>query len=104
MDKQKKQKLKSYSPFKNIPFVLCFNKGDIFEEKLEEFPLKNVFNDYDGVPSYQARVFVSQKFTNIAYKARGYSHPRVRTVYTCGTPPHTQQHLKNTFENIRGAS
>lgn len=32
--------------FKQTPFILFLNKSDIFKEKIERIPLKNVFSDY----------------------------------------------------------
>ena len=39
-------KTMEHEDFKSLPWVILFNKLDIFEDKIKKFPLKNYFDDY----------------------------------------------------------
>ena len=103
----KNPKLKSCRAFKTVPFLLYFNKKDIFTEKLEEFPLENAFNDYKGDTHFNAIDFICQKFMEIAENSKvNSSRVMCRRIITRMIPREYARKtiLKKTFAYIGEAS
>ena len=63
-NKPQKNKTK-HRPFREALPVIYFNKKDIFSQKLQEFPLQNVFKDYCQTGIEETLEFISQKFVGI---------------------------------------
>ena len=39
--------------FRNTPFIVFFNKVDLFKEKIQTTPLTLAYRDYSGPPKYE---------------------------------------------------
>ena len=84
--------------------MLYFNKRDIFLQKLQEFPLRNAFNDYNGTQYEQAIMFISELFLDIQCKFKP-AHSTLYRHITCMTDAvHAQRIFWDTFNTVAAQS
>lgn len=61
------EKIMNNDIFKDLPFILLFNKDDLFRNKIQIKDLKCAFSDYDGGCNYEKAIeFIQDKFKSIS--------------------------------------
>ena len=85
--------------FKKGVVSLHFNKEDVFSNKLKEFPLQNVFNDYNGGNDYEATVnFICDLFFKPAETLILPKHKRLNVVVCHSTNMTDTEHARAICE------
>ena len=83
-----------------MKIIFYLNKDDIFSNKLQEFPLKNAFNDYNGGTDKEAALeFIRNLFHNIADTNGIHIVCCLNTVMT--DKGHVQQMFSESLANLR---
>lgn len=86
----------NYQLFRRIPFILFFNKTDLFEDKIMVSNLSDYFPEYSGPEknSAAARRFIRKKFTDLSNgsERNTYSH------FTCATDT---ENIRAVFEDVK---
>ena len=83
--------------FHKTPFIVFFNKRDLFEEKVRRKSIKTVFPDYDG-PEFSAEEsgeFIIDKYIN-----RSRIKMTKRPIYTHKTTATDTQLVRIVFQNV----
>ena len=83
--------------FHKTPFIVFFNKRDLFEEKVRRKSIKTVFPDYDG-PEFSAEEsgeFIIDKYIN-----RSQIKMTKRPIYTHKTTATDTQLVRIVFQNV----
>ena len=83
--------------FHKTPFIVFFNKRDLFEEKIVRKSIKVVFPDYDGPPNSaeESGEFIIDKYIN-----RSRINLTKRPIYTHKTTATDTQLVRIVFQNV----
>jgi len=80
--------------FKNIAFILFFNKMDLFKEKITKVDLSTYFPNYTGGTNYdKASDFIAQRFLELNTSPHKIFHH-----FTCAVDP---DHMEFVFAAVR---
>jgi len=81
----------------HTPFIVFFNKVDLFQEKLKVHPLTKAYRDYTGSQNYEEAV----KFVKDKFLAHNHNNDRlIRSFETTATDTDLVQNVLKSVQNI----